>query len=74
MAYHLGNVRDIEDFKQKIQKQKRLKNKAVKEFKKFFPQSDIEVLELEPEEEIIEMNQLLKNQRGNVSPHKGNSK
>jgi putative transposase len=31
MAYHLGTVKDIEDFKQKIQKQKRTKNKVIKE-------------------------------------------
>lgn len=59
MAYHLGNIKDMEDFKQKIQKQKRLKNKAIKEFKKFFPKSDIEVLEVELEEKIIEIESIL---------------
>lgn len=36
MANYLGTVKDMEDFKQKIQKHKRLKKKAVKEFKKYF--------------------------------------
>lgn len=54
MANHLGSVTDMEDFKQKIQKQKRLKNKAVKEYKKYFPDENTEVLETEPEP-IIEI-------------------
>ena len=54
MANHLGSVTDMEDFKQKIQKQKRLKNKAVKEYKKYFPAENTEVLETEPEP-IIEI-------------------
>ena len=49
MANHLGTVSDMEDFKQKIQKQKRLKNKAVKEYKKYFPVENTDVLEIEPE-------------------------
>lgn len=45
MAYHLGEVKDIEDFKQKIQKQKKLKNKTLKEIKKFLPTEDIKFIE-----------------------------
>lgn len=45
MAYHLGEVKDIEDFKQKIQKQKKLKNKTLKEIQKFLPKEDIRFIE-----------------------------
>lgn len=54
MAYHLGTVKDIEDFKQKIQKQKRTKNKIIKEVKKYLPNTDIKFLEQQIEDEIIE--------------------
>src|SRR5574344_1937208 len=45
MAYHLGEVKDIEDFKQKIQRQKKLKNKTLKEIKKFLPTENIRFIE-----------------------------
>ena len=54
MAYHLGTVKDIEDFKQKIQKQKRTKSKLIKEVKKYLPSTDIKFLEQQIEDEIIE--------------------
>ncbi len=47
MANHLGTVKDMEEFKQKIQKQKRQFNKAKKEFLKYYPTEDAEVLEIE---------------------------
>ena len=37
-------IKDMEDFKQKVQKQTKLKNKAIKEFKKYF---DIETTGIE---------------------------
>lgn len=55
MANHLGTVKDMEEFKQQIQKQKRQFNKAKKEFLKYFPAEKTEVLEIEPEENIIEI-------------------
>lgn len=57
MANHLGTVRDMEDFKQKIQKQKRQFNKAKKEFLKYYPAEDAEVLEIE-REPIVEIAQI----------------
>ncbi len=58
MANHLGTVHDMEEFKQKIQKQKRQLNKAKKEFIKYFPKEKAEVLEIEtPQESIIELEQ-----------------
>ncbi len=47
MAYHLGEVKDIEGFKQKIQRQKKLKNKTLKEIKKYLPKEDIRFIEEE---------------------------
>lgn len=41
MAYYLGDIKDVEDLKQKIQKQKRLKNKTIKELQKFLPNVDL---------------------------------
>ena len=55
MANHLGTVKDMEEFKQQIQKQKRQFNKAKKEFLKYFPAEKTEVLEIEPEEKVIEI-------------------
>ena len=55
MANHLGTVKDMEEFKQQIQKQKRQFNKAKKEFLIYFPAEKTEVLEIEPDENIIEI-------------------
>ena len=55
MANHLGTVKDMEEFKQQIQKQKRQFNKAKKEFLKYFPAEKTEILEIEPNENIIEI-------------------
>ena len=56
MANHLGTVRDMEEFKQRIQKQKRQFNKAKKEFLKYYPTEDAEVLEIE-REPVIEIDE-----------------
>lgn len=55
MANHLGTVKDMEEFKQQIQKQKRQFNKAKKEFLKYFPAETTDVLEIEPEEKVVEI-------------------
>jgi hypothetical protein len=52
MANYLGTISDMEQYRNKIQKQRRQKNKVIKEFKKYFPTDDIEVLEI-PKEEVI---------------------
>ncbi len=54
MAYHMGEVKDMEDFKQKIQKQKRLKNRTLRTIKKFLPKEDIKFLETQMDLERIE--------------------
>ena len=55
MANYLGTVKDMEEFKQQIQKQKRQFNKAKKEFLKYFPAETTDVLEIEPEEKVVEI-------------------
>ncbi len=54
MAYHLGSVKDMEDFKQKIQKHTRLKNKAVKNYLKYCGREQEQFIEIEPEPSKIE--------------------
>lgn len=56
MANHLGTVKDIEEFKQRIQKQKRQFNKAKKEFLKYYPTEDAEILEIE-REPVVEIDE-----------------
>ena len=52
MANHLGTVKDMEQFKQQIQKQQRRFNRAKKEFLKYFPKEKAEAIDIEPEEVI----------------------
>ena len=55
-AHYTGEIKDIEDYKQKIQKQKQLKNRTIKACKEFLNIEDLEILECqleEKEEEIL---------------------
>ena len=52
MANHLGTVKDMEQFKQQIQKQQRKFNRVKKEFLKYFPKEKAEAIDIEPEEVI----------------------
>jgi len=52
MAKILGDVHDLEDFKQKIEKQKRLKRKTLNEIKKYLPVEEVKFIETQ----IIEEN------------------
>ena len=52
MANHLGTVKDMEQFKQQIQKQQRRFNRVKKEFLKYFPKEKAEAIDIEPEEVI----------------------
>lgn len=45
LAYYTGEIKDREDFKQKIQKQKQLKNRTIKAVKQFLEVEDLEILE-----------------------------
>ena len=49
MAKLLGNVKDYEDYKQKIVKQRQLKKKTVESVKKYLEVEDIKVLETQME-------------------------
>lgn len=55
LAHYTGEIKDIEDYKQKIQKQKKLKNKTIKACKEFLNIKVLEILEydIEKEEEIL---------------------
>ena len=55
MARVLGTVKDMEEYKQQYQRQQRQFKKAKREFLKYYPTEKAEVLEIEPEEEIIEV-------------------
>ena len=62
MAYHLGDVKDLEDFTQKIKKPKKLRNRTLRTIKKFLPKEDVKFLETQMieesrEPEIIENNE-----------------
>ena len=45
MAYHLGEVKDQEDFIRKIKKPQQLRNKTLRTIKKYLPKEDIKFLE-----------------------------
>lgn len=47
LAHYTGGIKDIEDYKQKIKKQKQLKNKTIKACKEFLNIEDLEILECE---------------------------
>ncbi len=49
MAKLLGDVKDYEDYKQKIVKQRQLKKKTVESFKKYLKTEDIKLLEMQIE-------------------------
>lgn len=51
LAYHMGSIKDMEDFKQKIQKPKQLRNKTIKQVKRFISKEDADFLEEEMERE-----------------------
>jgi putative transposase len=51
MAYHLGDVKDMQDFKQKIKKQKQLRNRTLNTIKKYIPKEDIKFIETQMIEE-----------------------
>lgn len=53
MAYHLGNVKDREDFIQKIKKPQKLRNRTLRTIKKYLPKEDIKFLETQMIEETI---------------------
>ena len=53
MAYHLGDVKDKEDFIRKIKKPQQLRNRTLRTIKKFLPKEDIKFLETQMIEENL---------------------
>src|SRR5574344_2186379 len=57
LAHYTGKIKDIEDYKQKILKQKQLKNRTIKACKEFLNVEDLDVLKcelIEEREPIVE--------------------
>ena len=54
MAKILGTVTDFEDYKQKIVRQRKLKNKTVESVKKYLETEDISLLETQIEKPAIQ--------------------
>ena len=50
LAHYTGEIKDVEDYKQKIQKQKQLKNRTIKACKEFLNIEDLEILKCEIDE------------------------
>lgn len=50
LAHYTGEIKDVEDYKQKIQKQKQLKNKTIKACKKFLNIEDLDIIKCQIEE------------------------
>ena len=53
MAYHFGDVKDREDFIQKIKKPKQLRNRTLRTIKKYLPKEDVKFLETQMIEETV---------------------
>lgn len=56
LTHYTGEINDIEDYRQKIQKQKQLKNKTIKACKEFLNIKDLEILEYQLEEKEEDIN------------------
>ena len=52
MAEILGDVKDLEDYKQKIQKQQKLRRKTLNSVKEFLPKEDAKFLEVQMAESV----------------------
>ena len=74
LAHYTGEVKDIEDYKQKIQKQKQLKNKTIKACKEFLNIEDLEILEcqIEEKEETLPLPIIPKKENKKEKPEKYN--
>lgn len=56
MAVHLGEIKDVQDYKQKIVKQKNLRNKTLKAVRQYFTVEDMNMIENELIGKIEEQN------------------
>ncbi len=54
MAYHLGKIKDREDFIRKIKKPAQLRNRTLRSIKKYLPKEEVKFLETQMIEDSIE--------------------
>lgn len=62
LAHHLGDIKDIEDYKQKIKKKNQLRNKTIKAVKEHFELDDIEFIKAELVENELPLIEVQKNE------------
>ena len=62
MAYHMGSVSDMQDFKQKIKKPKQLRNRTLNTIKKYIPKEDIKFIEAQMIEENVTPTEIISEQ------------
>lgn len=74
LAHYTGEIKDVEDYKQKIQKQKQLKNKTMRACKEFLNIEDLEILEcqIEDKEEYSHLPIISKSESKKEKPEKYN--
>ncbi len=61
LANYLGDIKDIEDYKQKIVKQKKLRNKTLKAVKEHFSMDDFNLIEKNLSESFLKEDDILIN-------------
>ena len=59
MAKHLGEIKDVQDYKEKIVKQRKLRNKTLKAVKQYFTAEDINMIEKQLTDEVFDMPELI---------------
>lgn len=74
LAHYTGEIKDVEDYKQKIRKQKQLKNKTISTCKEFLNIEDLEILEcqIEDKEEYSHLPIISKSESKKEKPEKYN--
>lgn len=74
LAHYTGEIKDVEDYKQKIRKQKQLKNKTISACKEFLNIEDLEILEcqIEDKEEYSHLPIISKSESKKEKPEKYN--
>lgn len=76
LAHYFGDIKDIEDYKQKITKQHKLRNKTLKAVKEHFGANDIELFEKELssipaiEEKVIEVKKIENSKQPKINQKK----
>ena len=63
MAKILGDMKDLEDYKQKIQKQQKLRRKTLNSVKDFLPKEDVKFLEMQMTEDAIEVKEIASSEK-----------